>query len=108
MKSNILALFGSVLFATQIAFCVPTNIKNAYDDICWTCYTPEIPIQNFLVKYRETLRNLCFKKDAQACQMMGTLYAALQNDIDAQDYWQRACKLGIKETCAKVDTDEEQ
>lgn len=108
MKKHIgLALFGSAFLMTKVAFCVPLAIENAYNDICWNCYSPEIGVQNFLGKYRETLRNLCFNNDAKACEMMGTLYAALQSDTNAQDYWQRACKLGVKETCAKVDKDEE-
>lgn len=103
---KVFGYIGSVVLAANIAYCVPANITQAYDDICWTCYSPEIAVQNFLGKYRETLRNLCFKKDAQACNMMATLYAALQNDMDAQLYWQQACKLGMKETCANVDLDD--
>ncbi|TLD84629.1 hypothetical protein [Helicobacter trogontum] len=99
--------FTSAFFAINAAFCVPVAIQNDYDNICWNCYSPEIAIQNFLSKYREPLRNLCFKKDAKACEMMATLNSALQNDIDAQDYYQMACKLGVKDSCARVDIDEE-
>ncbi|AQQ59405.1 lipoprotein [Helicobacter bilis] len=107
MKHVGFVFFVSAFLMVKSAFCVPATMQNAYDNICWTCYSPEVAVQNFLSKYREPLRNLCFKKDAKACEMMATLYSALQNDIDAQDYYQMACKLGVKDSCAKVDVEEE-
>ncbi len=107
MKTRKMTLLASFIMSTQFLFGVPQLIEQQYNQICWQCYSPEISVQNFLNRHRETLRNLCFKKDAKACHMMATLYAALLNDFDAQAYWQRSCKLGNKDDCAKVTEDEE-
>ncbi|MWV62954.1 DUF1955 domain-containing protein [Helicobacter saguini] len=97
-------IFFSVFLCVNIMFCVPQNIQDEYDDICWNCYDPSIPIQNFLNRNREILKNLCFKNDVNACMMIANLYAKSGNDFDAQDYWQKACKLGNKDACPMVDS----
>ncbi|RDU67072.1 hypothetical protein CQA53_02090 [Helicobacter didelphidarum] len=99
------AMVGLIV-SINFVIAVPPHIESSYNQVCWDCYTPEISIQNFLNKHRETLRNLCFKKDADACLMMAQSYAAIGNGFDAQDYWQRACKLGKKEACPMVEEDE--
>lgn len=106
MKLKGVALFiSSIVLSSQVAFCVPQKILDQYDDICWSCYSPEISIQNFLNKYRETLRNLCYRNDAKACEMVATLYSSLQNDFDANEYWHKACELGKKDACAHASND---
>ncbi len=104
---KIIFMFLGILFYYAPLFAISENIEAEYENICWDCYNPEIPIQNFLLKYREILRNLCFKKDAKACYMMAKLYTALHNDIDAQDYWQKSCKLGIKKACPMVEDEDD-
>lgn len=105
MQKIKVVLMGMLLWSIPL-FGVPENIETEYQDICWSCYNPEIPVQNFLTKYRETLRNLCYKKDARACEIMANLYAKIGDDIGSQEYWQRACKLGIKNACPMVQQDD--
>lgn len=97
----------SMILCVNVAFSVPQNIQDEYDNICWNCYDPTIAMQNFLNRHRETLRNLCFKKDTNACLMIANLYSKTGNDFDAQDYWQRACKLGSKDACPMAQDDNE-
>lgn len=101
MKYTCFVFFVSASLMVKTAFCVPIAIQNAYDNICWTCYSPEISVQNFLSKYNGLLKNLCLKQDAKACEMMAILYSTLQDDAVSKYYYQMSCKLGVKDSCAK-------
>lgn len=82
-------------------FCAPSDVQKAYEDICWQCYNREYSIQNFLNRYEDILRDSCRKDDGQSCTMIATLYSKMGNP-NANEYWQKACKLGEKEACAQT------
>ena len=104
---GVVFMFGAFSLALNLAHAVPSHIESAYDNICWNCYEKEVSMHNFLNKHSATLRNLCNKKDAKACVMMAKLNGNLNNSLAAQEYWQKACKLGDKEACPMVEEDED-
>ncbi|RDU58877.1 hypothetical protein [Helicobacter sp. MIT 14-3879] len=105
--SNFIMTFFLMGLLGQNAICVPQHVLDAYDGICWQCYDKEISIQNFVTKYRSTLRNICYKKDAQACHILARVYAALGDDVGADEYFALSCKYGLKKDCELVVEDTE-